>query len=108
MWDEWKSDRRLQITAWEGGRRGVGGARFLRETNVSFRCIAVSSFRLNLIGLIILREALQTSKSPWWSLAVPDGEDLLRCESAHERNMINQMMGMRVCALCDCVQAGRQ
>ena len=90
--------------------------RFLRETNLSFRCIVRSYCSCSLqfqvksqklfravIGLIILKEVLETSKSPWWSLAVPDGEDLLRCESAHARNMIDQMMGLLVCALYDCV-----
>ena len=89
--------------------------RFLRE-NLSFRCIVRSYCSCSLqfqvksqklfravIGLIILKEVLETSKSPWWSLAVPDGEDLLRCESAHARNMIDQMMGLLVCALYDCV-----
>ena len=61
----------------------------------SFRATAV-------FGLIIHKEVLETSKSPWWSLAVPDAEDLLRCESAHARNMINQMMGTLLCALYYC------
>ena len=41
--------------------------------------------RARVFGLIIHKEVLETSKSPWWSMAVPDTEDLLRCESARVR-----------------------
>ena len=52
--------------------------------------------RARVFGLIIHKLVLESWKSLRWSLPLPDCEDLLRCESAHARNVINYVIALIV------------